>query len=343
VLTPAAILPDAGRVSVSVPPPGFVPPPGGDAPVSVPQPSPPARGRFPRPSRRNLIAAALGVFAAVVALFILFGSSSNLTVDPIAQAATVSSHAPGFRMHMSMSITSSAFNGPIAAYADAVVDPRDHATSMSFTIDFSSVPQAAQALGDSTMSMDMIAAGDDMYLKLPQTLLSAIPSLGDKPWLKMNLAKASGIPGLSTLGDDPTTSNPGQMLQYLGAASDGITNEGQQRVDGIQTSHYHAELGVDRLTADVPSADQAAIQQALSKLRQAIGSTEVPVDVWIDAHHLVRRMAMSMSSHVSGGPSLQETIVADLTNYGPQPRPTLPPADQVQDAGSILSGGHISG
>ena len=143
--------------------------------VSAGRPGP--RPSRPRPSRRSLVAAGLGLAAAVAAAFVLLGSSSNPTVDPIAQAATVSSHAPGYRMHMSLSMTSSVFNGAITGYGDAVVDPRDNTVSSSFALDFSALPQAAQALGGTTMSMDMIVDGQVAYLKLPQALLGAIPNL----------------------------------------------------------------------------------------------------------------------------------------------------------------------
>jgi hypothetical protein len=330
-------------VSDSVPPPGFTPPPSDGEPVPVTEPAPASARRSPRFSRRSLIAAAVGLTAAVIAVFLALGSSSNPTADPIAEAATVSAHAPGYQMHMSLSLTSSAFGGAITGYGDAVVDPRDHAVSTSFSIDLSSIPQVAQVLGDSTMTIDMIEDGHTVYMKLPQMLLGKVPGLGSKPWLEMNVAKMSGIPGLSSLGADPTTTDPGQMLQYLRAASDAITNEGQQQVNGVQTTHYHAELSLDRLTAGIPAAEEPAVQQALSKLRQALGGSDLPVDVWVDAHQLVRRTAMSLSMHPSGGATLQETVVADVTKYGPQPRPALPPADQVQDATSLLSGGGLAG
>jgi hypothetical protein len=201
----------------------------------------------------------------------------------------------------------------------------------------------AQVLGgDGSLRMDMLMDGSVMYMKLPDALRGAIPSLGSKPWLEMNMAKAAGIPGLSSLGSDPSTSDPRQMLQYLRAASDGITNEGEQRVDGVQTTHYHGRLSLDRLTANVPRAERGIVQQALSKLQQSTGTTDLPVDVWIDSHQLVRRMALSISLHASGA-SMQETLVADLTDYGPQPRPTPPPADQVQDASGLLSAARASG
>src|SRR5205814_6087780 len=104
---------DAGRVSASVPPPGFVPSPSAGEPAPVDQPAPEAPARRRRTSRRGLGVAGLALAAAVVAVFLLFGSSSNPTVDPIAQAAAVSSHAPGYRMHMSVTMTSSAFPAPI--------------------------------------------------------------------------------------------------------------------------------------------------------------------------------------------------------------------------------------
>jgi hypothetical protein len=298
---------------------------------------------LPRPSRRGFVAAGLGLAAAVVAAFVLLGSSSNPTVDPIARAATVSSHAPGFRMHMSVSLSSSAFGGSITAYGDAVIDPRDHAGSMSFVMDLSSVPQAAEVLGGGTLRLDMIMNGQDIYVRIPQALLAAMPSLAGRPWFKMNLTKAVGVPGLSSLGNDPTTSDPRQILQYLSAGSDGVTNEGQQRVDGLPTTHYHAQLSLDHLTAGLPSAEQATVSQALAKLRQTTGSSDLPIDVWVDAHQFVRRIAMSLGLHLPGSQSLQETVVADLTDYGPQRRPTLPPADQVQDATSLLSSGGLSG
>jgi hypothetical protein len=241
-------------------------------------------------------------------------------------------------MTLNVTMTSPAFGGPVLASGDAVVDPRDHALSMSMLIDFSQVPQVSQALGSPTMQMDMILDGESIYMQIPPALRSAAPQLGGKTWIRMNLAKLTGVPGLSSLGNDPTMSNPGQLLQYLRAASGGVTNEGRQRVDGVPTTHYHAELSLDSLATNVPAGDRAAVQQALSKLQQATNGQGIPVDVWVDAHHLVRRMSMVISLAPPTGPALEETVTADLTDYGQQPRPTLPPADQVTDLSSLAAG-----
>src|SRR5205085_4390168 len=105
--------------------------------------------------------------------------------------------------------------------------------------------------------------------KFPDALAARVPSLGAKPWIKMDLGKLIGIPGLSSLTSNPTMGDPSQMLQYLRAASDGVVSAGQQQVDGVETTHYRAELSLDRLPGNLPSADQAAIQKGLSVLEHA--------------------------------------------------------------------------
>jgi hypothetical protein len=299
---------------LSVPPPGYVPPPDRGE-VGEPAVLAPAQRRVPR----KLIAAGVGLAAAVAAVLVVFGSSSSQAVDPIAQAATVSSSAPGYRMDMSFTITSAQLGTPISGSGSAIIDPPDRAASMSIAMD---VPQAAGALGTSTLQMGMVLDGETVYVKLPQLLVSQVPTLDGKPWIEENLSKAGNVPGLSSVGDDPEWGDPGAVLKELRGGAGGIVDEGQQRVDGVHTTHYHAELDLARLVPNLPSA----------LVKQLTPGEVVPVDVWIDAHNLVRRVVTSLTLNVPNGPSLQETATSDLTDYGPQPRPTPPPADQVTAA-----------
>jgi hypothetical protein len=309
-----------------VPPPGYVPPPGaassspaGPTPPASPSPASPPRSaggaavdqiRSRRPGPRKLIAAGLGLAAAVAAVLVLFGSTSNQVTDPVAQAATVSASTPGYRINMSLSMNLSALGAPVLASGTGVVDPPAHAASMSMTMDFSQVPQVAQALGGTTVRIAMIIDGQNVFEKLPQALLDKVPGLAGKSWLEVNLAKYTGVPGLSSLGSGPATGDPAQLLRYL-RASGGVTDEGAQVVDGVPTTHYRAELNL-------------------------LGQSDIPVDVWVDAHHLVRRIVMSITLGADGQ-SVQEAITADLSDYGPQSEPTPPPADQVQSLTSLAA------
>jgi hypothetical protein len=244
----------------------------------------------------------------------------NQGLDPIAQAATVSSNAPGYRMNLSFTITSTQLVAPLTGSASAVVDPPDDAASMSMTMQ---VPQSAQSLGTSTLRLGMILEGQDLYVKFPPSVVSELSSLGGKPWVEENLAKTAGLTGLSSLDDDPAG-----VLRELETGAGSVVDEGQQLVDGVPTTHYHAELSLYRLLGKLPSALRPVFQQITQ-------GQSVPIDVWIDAHDLVRRVVMDLTLSTPNGPALQETATADLGDYGPQPRPTPPPANQVTDASAF--------
>ncbi len=271
-----------------------------------------------------------------IGFFFLGSKGTQLNTDPVAQAATLSSNVAGYRMHMSLVMTSSELSSPITATGKGVVDLRDHATSLSLAMNLGDEPQVVQALGSSTLRMEMVTDGAVVYVKLPSALTSAMPT-GGKQWLKIDLTKLAGIPGLSSLGSNPTTSNPSDVLQALRSVSDSVVAEGGQRVDGVDTTHYRAELSLQHLVGAVPSADRAAVQQALSTIEQATGTDEIPVDVWIDAQHLVRRFEMSMDLSAPTGPTMNETVKVDLGDYGPQRQPAIPAAREVQDLSGLAS------
>jgi hypothetical protein len=317
-------------MSASVPPPGFALPPGG----GTPEPGPPAPAPLTPPSRprvpRRLIAGGLGLLAAVVVAFVVLALTSNRTVDPIAQAASASTKQLGFRMNMRFAISSPALGAPIAASGTAAVDPVDRTASVSIAIDYSHLPQAAQALGGGTLQVAMIVVDRHAYIKLPQALINKVPKLGGKPWVEVNVTKATGVPGLSSLGG-PSTTDPVAMLKKLLTGADSVSNEGQEVLDGVPTTHYRARLSLEHAFSEMPSSERGLMQKIL-------GGAGVPVDVWIDGRHLVRRVTVSVAINSPTGPALQATFTADITGYGPQPRPTPPPADQVTDATSIGAG-----
>jgi hypothetical protein len=149
--------------------------------------------------------------------------------------------------------------------------------------------------------------------------------------MKVDLAKLSSLPGLSSLASNPTTGDPSHILQSLRSASESVVNEGQQRVNGFETTHYQAQLSLARLADGLPPAQRTAENQALSTLERALPAGQFPADVWIDEHHLVRRVLMSLTLALPNGPSVQETVTVELGHYGPQRLPAAPPADQVQD------------
>jgi hypothetical protein len=323
---------DCGAVGTSVPPPGFTGPPQG-APESLPAAAAPGGSN----GRSKLIAVTAGAgLLVVVALlaFLLLGSGGTGLGSPIAQAATLSSSTPGYRMRLSMEITSSSLGTPISATGSGVVDLRDHASAFWIAMNLGDEAQVSQVLGGSTLRVDMVLDGATVYLKLPSALTTSLGASGH-PWIKADLSKLSGVPGLSSLAAGPNTSDPGQALQELRSVSGSVANLGPQRVDGFDTTHYQADLSLDRLADTVPSAERSAMQHVLSTLAEAMPNGEIPLDVWIDARHLVRRITTTLDLSVPTGPNLQETETVDLGDYGPQPRPATPPSNEVLGASGL--------
>ena len=185
------------------------------------------------------------------------------------------------------------------------------------------------------MQLDMILEGTTAYVKLPSALTTALQTSG-RSWLKLDVAKLAGVPGLSSLASGPTTSNPTQTLQMLESVSGSVMNLGQERVDGFQTTHYRANLSLARLVDGLPSAERSAAQQVFSTLQQALPGGVLPIDVWIDGHRLVRRITTSMDLSLPTGANMQEATTVDFSDYGPQSPPATPPADEVFDATSLL-------
>lgn len=290
-----------------------------------------------------------GLVAAGLVCALLFGgcgasSSVSNAVDPVAKAATVSHAAAGYRMRLAMRIASSSLPGPITASGGGSFSPASRTGSVGVTMNFGSIPGVAQVLGSSTLDLSELIDGTVFYVKLPPALAGKLPGASTRPWIKIDLAKAAsaaGIPGLSSLLGNPASSNPAAMLDYLRAVSGSVKKVGTGTVDGHSTTHYRATLDLTKYPKLVAPSQRAAAGQAVAALKRLAKVTSLPVDVWIDSSHLVRRMAFDFAEQLpNGGGSVQSAITIDITDYGPQPALSFPSADQVTDLSS-LTGAHL--
>lgn len=270
------------------------------------------------------------------------GASNTNTIDPVARAAYVSTSSSGFRMTFSMRMSSPALPAPIKATGVGAFDVPAHSGSLNLEMNLGNIPEAQQVLGASTLRMQELIKGLTVYMKLP-TALTRRASVG-RPWLKIDLAKvasSAGVPGLSSLVNNPASGDPSQILGYLRETSGSVTNLGTEAVGGIPTTHYRAQVSLDRVPNAFPPASRAQVRQTVAALEQLTHVHLLPVQVWVDGQHLIRRMQMSYNEAVAGQ-SLAALMRFDIPEYGPQPPPPLPPASQVTDVGA-LTGGSTSG
>ena len=273
-------------------------------------------------------------------------SSSSASSNTVIRAAFVSTNASGYQLQFTVQLSSSALPQPINATGKGTFNVRQHQGAVALDMNLGSSPQITQVLGSSTLHIEEVLDRTTVYLKFPEELASKIPSLSGKPWIKIDLAQAAsaaGVPGLSSLVNNPASSDPSQFLQYLRAAGT-ITQDGTEVVGGVQTTKYKATISLDKVPDAVPSSSRSSAQAAVQGIEKLTNLHEIPAAVWIDDHNLVRRMQFSFNESVSGQ-TVQAKITVDIVKYGPQPKPTLPPPDQVTDASSLagLSGSSGAG
>jgi hypothetical protein len=291
--------------------------------------------------RRWFGAALAGVLCAAAALTSAGCGAANV-IDPVARAADVSTRSPGFQMLFRMRITTPVLPTAITTTGTGAFNVTAHAGELGLAMNLGNLPQVQSTLGSSTLSMEEILKGTTIYMKLPSVMTSH--STIGKPWIKVDLTKAAsaaGIPGLGSLFNNPASGDPSQLLRYLRETAGSVTKLGTATVNGVQTTHYSAEVNLDRVPNGFPPSSRAQVRQTVVALERLAHIHVLPVEVWVDTQNLIRRMEMAFQETVDGQ-SLTAQMTMDIPHYGPQPIPASPPAEQVTDA-STLAGGATAG
>jgi LppX_LprAFG lipoprotein len=155
-----------------------------------------------------------------------------------------------------------------------------------------------------------------------------LPSqFADKKWLKLDISKYAGASGssLSGLGQ----ANPTSALDALRGAGD-VTTVGTEEIDGVETTHYRAEIDPQQAVWKAPVESQAKLREALSQL----GDQKIPVDVWIDNDGQAVKYAVNVD--VPGKGEVTESF--EFYDYGADVDVTAPPDSEVADMSSMLNG-----
>jgi hypothetical protein len=176
-------------------------------------------------------------------------------------------------------------------------------------------------LGSRAFTVRQIAVKQQLYLRSP-IFAGKLP--GGKSWLKIDVAQAARVPGLNldALGVSGPSQDPAQGLDYLQGAG-AATRLGAAKVNGVATTRYRVQVDLKRA---VKRSAKATAKHSLDRLISSLGGpTMLPVEVWIDGDHLVRRQHVKYSATVAGARSAFD-ITTDYTAYGAT-LDTKPPAD----------------
>ena len=267
----------------------------------------------------KLSRSALGALAVALAIA---GCGSGQSTTPVIRAADVTARSPGYRLAGTATISVQGGQGRSSHMTmNGSFDRRDRVGTMT---------AVAGVLGHSVRIPEVLS---HLTVYMPTKAVPNATKLApNKRWLKLDMSRAVGGAGISSL---PTATDPSQFVDYLRAVSSGITNDGGATVRGVHTTHYHATIDLDRYPRLVAPSRRQAVAASVENLEATLQSHTMPLDVWIDRQHLVRRIALNFGECVSGA-HFRFAMSADLYDYGPQPRPKMPSASQTYDLTPLL-------
>ena len=250
-------------------------------------------------------------------------------IDPAAQAADVTAHAPGYKVAMTMRIaTGGTQAGTATGTGTFTRSPK--AGSFSFH----------EQVAGRTVATTIKFLNGALYFDAG-ALAGGHGLPGGKHWVKYDISQLLG--GSSPGGLAGDTSDPGQYMRYLHAAGTRAKPLGHAVVRGVPTTGYHVLVDLNRYASQASAADRPALRRILALTKAATGRTTMPFDVWIDSAKRLRRMSFSITECISGH-RLSLGMVTDLYDFGAQPTVTAPAASDTYDITSKLRGlmSHVS-
>jgi hypothetical protein len=196
--------------------------------------------------------------------------------------------------------------------------------------------KAPAGFGDpENWKLEMRLDGTVAYMHMP-LLAGKLP--GRKEWVRLDLEKAASLQGLdlAQLQGFAEGSDPRQMLDFLRAVSSEVTRVGTEDVRGVETTHYFAVVDFQKALADL--AKKSGQSSLLTQLGGFASSLQnVPLDVWVDADNLVRRMNMDLSFAVPGQSGEAKVSMAmEIFDYGQPVTVDVPPASDTVDFSALI-------
>ena len=266
------------------------------------------------------------------------GGSGVAALDPVARAADATSHVGGAHIAITAQVQAAALSTPFTMSGGGFFNYRTREGVLS--LQMSGLPGAtATTLPPGPLQMEEIFKSSTIYVG---STLFAGKLPGGARWMKLDLSRFGQALGLNLEQLAGGQSNPAQFLEYLKASGGVVTVAGHELVRGVQTTRYRGAIDLQKAAEVVPSSDRGRLRAALAKLAAQAGISSLPVEVWVDASGLVRRMSLALSIPASGE-NVQLHMRIELFGFGTTPAVTAPQQSEVFDATQTALGGLRAG
>ncbi|MFE0511386.1 hypothetical protein [Streptomyces sp. NPDC058964] len=199
--------------------------------------------------------------------------------------------------------------------------------------------QTMRQLGSTSMEARYLP--DAYYAKMSDKFAQ---QSGGKHWIRYaydDLAKLGGSSG-AYLKDQMQNTTPNQSVKLLLASGD-VKKVGEEKVSGVNTTHYSGTVNVADLAGKSSNLSASQLTDLKKQLTQAGVSTET-VDIWVnDQDLLVKKVE---KADMTAGRMTQTAYYSD---YGVKVTAEEPPAsdtkdftDLVKSSGSVGSPGTVA-
>lgn len=230
------------------------------------------------------------------------------------------------------------------SYETTTTGPENSGQDAPMTMTGNGVTDFSGAASSMTMGMsgmgglEIRQVGETVYVKMPEELVTQMS--GAKPWVRMDLDAVYEQYGGPSQGGAPQ--DPTRQFEYLRGVSDSVEKVGEELVRGVPTTRYEAIIDLEK-EAD---GQDAGAREASDEMAEKLGTSKLPVEVWIDEENRVRRYALDVSVPMpeSGaspdasrdGDEMRTRMVIEYYDFGTPVDVQAPPQDQTMDGSKMF-------
>lgn len=259
----------------------------------------------------------------------------------LASAATKSTATPSMKTDLTVTMLSSQLpGGRLEMTATGALDNENH--RMSMRLDMSKlVSQLGSAMPGAALGSAADWVGQEVgdfadghavvYMNLP-VLAKVMP--GGKPWIKLDLNAVGKQAGLDFSQFTQLGTDPSRMVDWLRAVSGDVTTVGTEKLDGVVTTHYRANVDLSKYPDLVPADQRETVRKAIDQLTKQAHISSFPVHVWVDENGLVRQVRSVLTETIQGQ-TMNVMTTERFYDFGTPVDIRVPSEDQVTDVMSL--------
>lgn len=178
-----------------------------------------------------------------------------------------------------------------------------------------------------------VVDGTTVYLRFP--MLDALT--GSSDWLSAtpeDVGQSADSFGIGNSGYDPS-----KLLEVLRGVADDVEAAGEDEIRGVPTTRYTATVSLAKALEQAPPDRREQLEAQLDQL--GAGDADIPVEVWVDADGLPRRMTMGFDGLLATaglGDGASVEISMEFFDYGDPVEIEVPSPDEVTPFTEVLGG-----